>query len=57
MPNPETASLVIKCRRLIVVNTRENLPVEPSEPGAEREPSKLALSLLRQRLGPLSRDG
>lgn len=57
MPNPETASLVIQCRRLMVVNTRENLPAEPSEPGVEREPSKLALSRLRQHLGPLSREG
>ncbi len=57
MPNPETASLVIQCRRLMVVSTRESLPVEPSEPGAERELSKLALSQLRQRLARLSRDG
>ena len=57
MPNPETASLVVQCRRLMVVSTRENPLGELNEPGVERELSKLALSRLRQRLDHLSRDG
>src|SRR5439155_22131735 len=57
MPNPETASLVIQCRRLMVVNTRENLRPEPTKLGVEKKPSKLPLSLLRQHLAPLTREG
>src|SRR5256886_16495438 len=53
MPNPETASLVIQCRRLMVVSKRENPQPEPSQLGAEGEPSNLALDRLGQRLGNL----
>ena len=57
MPNPETTFLVIQCRRLMVASIRENPQAEPSEPGVERELSKLVLSRPRQLLGHLSRDG